>query len=306
MSKHHYIPQFYLKGFTDPTCPAEQEPYIWLYEKGKKTSRKRAPKNVANKPYYYAAETDNGLISTPEVSLSKIESSAALILRKLADNHTSFTPEERLDFSIFIALMFLRVPRHRKNIEDSYLNLVQMITRMIVSKEEYFRNSVRRFEEKTGNRIDMPIGEFYNFVKDESRYELVISPNVSLRYLFKISVDLAPVLAKMNWLFLKAKGGRAYFLTSDCPVALSSPKAHPFYGTGFGTKSVEVTLPLSRDICLLATWQKMEGYQNVTDNIVEIANQRTIAFALKEVYSSEQSLKVQNLINKYSENPQLM
>ena len=28
--RHHYIPQFYLRGFVDPQTPAGQTPYLWV------------------------------------------------------------------------------------------------------------------------------------------------------------------------------------------------------------------------------------------------------------------------------------
>ena len=40
----HYIPQFYLREFTDPETPNGYEPYVWVYEHESKRWKKKSPK----------------------------------------------------------------------------------------------------------------------------------------------------------------------------------------------------------------------------------------------------------------------
>lgn len=55
--KQHYIPQFYLRGFTDPDTPEGYEPCVWVYPLSKRTWRKRGPGNVAAEAEYYTIST---------------------------------------------------------------------------------------------------------------------------------------------------------------------------------------------------------------------------------------------------------
>ena len=50
----HYIPQFYLREFTDPETPNGYEPYVWVYEHESKRWKKKSPKNIASKLDFYS------------------------------------------------------------------------------------------------------------------------------------------------------------------------------------------------------------------------------------------------------------
>ena len=71
--KHHYLPQFYLRGFCDPNVPEGQEPWIWVADFKERQIERRAPKNVGRAANYYAfpgVEAAGG--EPPETILSKI------------------------------------------------------------------------------------------------------------------------------------------------------------------------------------------------------------------------------------------
>ena len=76
--KHHYLPQFYLKGF----CPAGD---LWVHDRERDASRKLTPKTVAVKKGFYAVRGPEGELDYAEVEgrLGKVESQAAPAIRKL-------------------------------------------------------------------------------------------------------------------------------------------------------------------------------------------------------------------------------
>jgi Protein of unknown function (DUF4238) len=43
---HHFVPQFYLRGFCDPEVSEGQEPWIWVADFQEQRIERRAPKNV--------------------------------------------------------------------------------------------------------------------------------------------------------------------------------------------------------------------------------------------------------------------
>ena len=50
--KHHYMPQFYLRCFTDPLTPLLQESYVWILNKKNELIKNKAPINFAFKRGY--------------------------------------------------------------------------------------------------------------------------------------------------------------------------------------------------------------------------------------------------------------
>jgi hypothetical protein len=58
---HHYIPQFYLRGFTDPSAAVGMTPWLWVRHKESSSVVRKAPKNLAAEIGYYTIETADGL-----------------------------------------------------------------------------------------------------------------------------------------------------------------------------------------------------------------------------------------------------
>jgi hypothetical protein len=78
----HFVPEFYLKGFTDPDTPAGHKPYLWIYKIDERRWRKRAPKNVATEPDYYTfMDRDGNRQDNVEGFLADLEGRTATVIR---------------------------------------------------------------------------------------------------------------------------------------------------------------------------------------------------------------------------------
>lgn len=45
-TKQHSVPQCYLREWVDPNTPAEQEPYVWIFNRNERKGPKKAPSNI--------------------------------------------------------------------------------------------------------------------------------------------------------------------------------------------------------------------------------------------------------------------
>ncbi|MEW9701862.1 DUF4238 domain-containing protein [Paenibacillus sp. SI8] len=61
---HHYIPQFYLRYFTDPNVPAKYKPYLWVIDLKEKTLKKKAPNNIGYIKGFNDIKNVNGDLKT--------------------------------------------------------------------------------------------------------------------------------------------------------------------------------------------------------------------------------------------------
>jgi hypothetical protein len=104
----HYVPQLYLRGFLDPIEEAKGQCVLWLYTIG--YSPKRVPtKKIGGEDFFYNYEEDDGTQQVwIEDDLSRLEGHTAPILRKLGIGDTHLSPQERSEFSGFLALTFCR------------------------------------------------------------------------------------------------------------------------------------------------------------------------------------------------------
>lgn len=72
---HHYVPQFYLKGFTDPdSCNKEiMEPYVWLVDLEEKSVKPKGVKNIGYKRDIYRVDIAGEEISFESIKLIEKE-----------------------------------------------------------------------------------------------------------------------------------------------------------------------------------------------------------------------------------------
>lgn len=117
--QQHYIPQFYLKFFASRTV-AKGESYIWMYERNEEC--KHLPiKNVAKQNHIYSSKKLTGGYDTSiEQKLSKTESNASHILRKLNDAQKQLiiSRREKQAVANFLSTLLARTPKARVMLED--------------------------------------------------------------------------------------------------------------------------------------------------------------------------------------------
>lgn len=85
-SRDHYISQFHLKGFTDPSAAKPQEPWLWVGNRATHSIERRAPKNLAWSAGLFAgpAGLADRSASLESHLATQVESPAAFALRSFS------------------------------------------------------------------------------------------------------------------------------------------------------------------------------------------------------------------------------
>lgn len=115
---HHYVPQFYLNGFTD------QNRHFWAWDKNTKRSFCTTPKRVAAESHFYRVPELIGSEYDPlslERDMSRLEGRASAILQVWIDalkcmrkkDRLSINQQDRREMATFIAVQFLRTAEQR-------------------------------------------------------------------------------------------------------------------------------------------------------------------------------------------------
>src|SRR5260370_27238596 len=131
---HHYVPVFYLKGFTSP----KDREYLWVYEKSK-AIRKSKPVNEAHERDFYAYEDEDGNRHDLEQPLSGIESTMAPLFRMIDEPNFRFHPEEFEGLTIFMALMWIRGPSGRDLVNQLSAQTMKTVMREYANDSEKFQ-----------------------------------------------------------------------------------------------------------------------------------------------------------------------
>jgi hypothetical protein len=275
----HYIPQYYLKGFSDSPTSSN----IWVYEKGSNQIFRRPINRVASENYRWPKSTEQYLAN-------QVEAPANIVLDKIR-NRQPITQGDKDVFSAYMVVMLQRVPRGLERAralapaiaEQIFDSLRGDILKLITehpSKKSVLQNRLQELPSlKSKYESDFPMEVWYQNLKPDALPRLRV------------------VLPAMTWTFLTSDK-RQPFLTNDNPVFF-------FESLGIGRPESEITFPISSTIALWATWRTnlVEGYSTAKDVIIRETNRRIASGATRYVYYSIKAPWVVSLINK--RNPRL-
>lgn len=287
----HYIPNFYLKGFTDKAGT------LWVYEKFS-PMRASTPKKEAHRPDYYAHVEHGPRDETAENILKVIESRAAPIVRKLANPQFRLTPEAAGDLFMFASFMFVRVPSWREYLDKTAVRIVRDNSLQIASDKDKFRKSCADYENATGKSV----GDYEKLRQYvlKGNYELEQkSKAFNLGAMFTSGLDLIEQLSNFGYRVLYAPAGK-FFWTSDAPVCTLRPEGnrHATVGMGFGWPGVEVYFPLNKRTCLMLKRKTQPSASVIEAGHVDQINRLTMATAEKHLYSSEGYKRIARLFDE--------
>lgn len=238
--RHHYIPQFFLKYFS------QDKSNLWVFDRVKKEYRFQDTRKIASENKFYTY-TVKGKEENLENLFGKIEGLAKPILDKLLIKE-EISMQEKADFSMFLAALRVRIPDFKKWTEESGEKMYKKFNKLTFSNREYVEKMIK----KSGKRVsEQEIDELMDFATDESRYYVKFPPGYWLGTMLRLSLDIADIFIDSNW-DLYHFDKKYALLTSDNPVVLVPPKNYdPFYGFGLATVGTVKVIPLSSNICLV-------------------------------------------------------
>ena len=276
--KHHYLPQFYLENFRAPT-QSGKKPQIFQISKEPSPSHHRAAiADTACIRDYHTVELVDGSEDHKrvETALARIEALNAKVLTETL--HTKALDVSSLsDLRAFISLMRYRVPSFGKYIEASLRKVVLdgMQLMMASGKVPPPPPELQALLDRDGVEKAVLV-EIQNWKVLEQMFQLAFAPE-SLQALERYSYHLfsAPPTSE--------------FITSDNPVSIFHPtyqKIAP-YGVGLATPDVELAMPLSSQVLLVAGVHIVPGSTEASDDQVREFNRRTITMAEKYIFAPE-------------------
>jgi len=264
----HYVPQYYLEGFTDIYSKIHQ------YEKGKITILSTATQSVANENHRWSSETENYLANQIEVPANPVLKN---IRNKLPINQL-----EKEVLAAYMVVLLRRVPkgwqRTKKFVPEFFDNLENLVLKLM---------------EEHPAKIDILKRRQLEIKELRTKWENEFPSELWSEYLKPdYTPQILAALPAMTWTFLVSERGIP-FLTNDNPVFF-------FEGLGIGKTESEVIFPVSSSVTLFASWKAnfVEGYVSAKEVIIREINRRTASNTTKYAFYSREANWVVNLINK--------
>ena len=289
--RHHYVPEYYLRGFSPFGSPGK----VFVYDKEIGACFGTSVKNVAVKRDYYRLDGAKVFGEDPlvlEKYLAGIEGRAARLPKRLISG-ADLQGQDRMDWAEFLATMLARGPNARQMFaEISSLMALQMTDVATASKERYEAVTERMKSDGYELKTDVGYEEFRKFLT-ERNFEVSVDEQFTLSS-FSAVEKTAPIFFDMRWAVIKSVP-QSFFLTSDTPIIYGSPAEsyHPVYGDGgLVNKKVEVLFPLSRRAIFVGAWRAIPQAEYLPKSLADKVNKQLIEQAFRYVYAPIESAEI--------------
>ncbi|MDQ2661854.1 MAG: DUF4238 domain-containing protein [Actinomycetota bacterium] len=243
--KHHYVPQFYLRGF------AQNEQIVTVRLPGERRYTRHIRQTAAENGFYAVPGHPEGA-DTFEKDFNQLETDAAAVFRKIGAGTWPLPTEDRAVLATFIAVQAIRGPEHRRNMEHVMRQVVQI--QLTVAGKDGLK---RLMKGRAGQDIDDATAALiWEQATQPGEPPLKMSAMAHIQQIGQTVLALIPYIAGRPWTLVQFD--RRSLLTCDTPVALVP---HPEgeaeddeytqpSGVGFMT-AWGITYPLTRKLGLL-------------------------------------------------------
>jgi len=293
--RHHYVPEFYLKGFT-LTGLDDAPLVVTKLETG--AQRDGSPKSVAFQRDYHIVNIPGVDPMHVEKGLAQLEGKWATLIRAIESSRILPSHEGLGDLFIFVSFMAVRVPDIREKVtgfvdQASKLELTGLFS--TPEGRQTFKEFVEqqlpnlpfelRVQARKLLREDPDMKETAAFAMS-GQYDVAFDQTSNVQTMLHMAISLVPVLATRHWSLWTLEEGARDLTCSDRPVCLTWVKStSSLYPPGFGCRNTLMTIPLTRRLAVASSYEQIPRNRALSDQDAEYLNARTAMFA-SETYAA--------------------
>jgi hypothetical protein len=274
--KSHYLPKFYLAGFTQ-----SGDGDLFVVDRTTGRSWTSSPAKAATERDLYAV--DLGPTEDPDLVekvLGALEGRFSQIVRDVSANH--YLPEgEDFDWFLnFVAVMATRIPYMRKVVSQAVDRGGKGELRALFSTAEGW-STFREGLAAQGQHIDDGEYENYKRLVFSEDYTIDLDQTTHVQMMVKQLIDaLLPPLAERNWALGIAADDAPDFICSDAPVSVwPAEGADPSGQITLLTRKTVLTFPLTRRLAAIARYEGIKPVLGVKPEGVALFNTWTLSEA---------------------------
>jgi hypothetical protein len=294
--KHHYIPQCYLRGFTNG---GGKKSKLRVLDAKTRSSFETGTHNVGARRDFLKVDIEGLPPDAHESEMSAFEGDLARTLRAVGEKR-SINAEELEIILNFLGLLAIRNPAFRENFTGFMDDVLSKMMRLSLATKERWEGQVAQMKEKGVDLPDIPYEEMKRFVEDK-QYELTLKTDFHIHYEFVGLDAILPHLFNRTWLLVEATDESGPFITSDHPVSLRwkhPEKIPPFYrnSPGFGMRDTQILFPLSKNLALIGEYEDVEWEGDIVSatapsGLVESINSMLIGTSREQIYAPSFNFK---------------
>ncbi len=258
--RHHYVPQFYLRGFTRN---GGKNSKLFAVDVVERKSFWTTPANVCAVRDFNRVEAPGLAADELEKSLSQFETIVARGLQKIIKDRATRDSKAWGCVLNLMSVIAVRNPHTRRQMERFHSEILQHIARMTVQSRALWEGTVRGML-KDGS-IEEPPKVSYEQIKqfvDNGDYTFEYPHGYHTPMEFAAQDTVLKTLADRKWLLLSIETDAGEFITTDLPVCLlltsgdATSLRHPI---GHSTRNTTVLFPLSADLMAMGSFEGQSG-----------------------------------------------
>jgi len=284
---HHYIPRWYLSGFTDT---GTADGFITVHDIIEERDFRTRTQGVGAVRDFNRVEIDGIDPDAFERALSSFETDASQAFDRIIDSGRIQDREDLIYLINTVALLAIHNPTMRNQMNDIQDRIMRMISQNAISSQSRYEKLITAMR---SDGIEIPNGVTYEQVRDfieRDEYSINIPRESNIQNEMELLDPIINELVNRNWSLYTPENPNSHFVSCDNPVVLSWRNPEMRGPIGYGLTNTEVTFPVSKRYMIIGTFEDdLETFYRVPDTIVAFANTQRRSNAQRHVYSSNNS-----------------
>lgn len=288
---HHYIPQCYLRGFSEGSGK-KRKVVVAIVGTGEVFATN--PRNVCGIRDFNRVDLPGVKPDGLESSFSAFETEVAEALRRISTSGKC-DGDDRITILNLMAMLAVRSPQQRENWRQFYEQVAKNVMSLTVATKERWESQERQAR-AAGYLSEHHISyeDIKKFHEDE-QYTVTLKREYQIGMEFEMFETVLPLLAKRNWMHYRTTEERGLFITADRPVVISfnEPEKVPALyrrSPGFGLKNTQVVFPVTKTDLLVGEFEGKEGMEDALPDLVASANTKMLLHAFEQAYMAKRSI----------------
>jgi Protein of unknown function (DUF4238) len=287
--RHHYVSQFYLKGFA---TERKGKPQVVVFDGKERKSFKTATDNVALEHDFNRVTIDGLEPDAFEKAMADFEAQVAPALERIIAAESLASEEDRAALLNLICAFATRNPRLRETTRQFHEDAATQIMNLALATPE--RWAAQRKKIAKGSELpEVSYEDMRKFVL-QKEWKLNVPTTRHIQLELGSFDKLLPLFLDRKWLMVRASRTSGGFITSDHPVMLtwSDPEMRGgLYPPGFGLTGTMVLCPLCTHLAVVGTFEGKESVIDSHDVAIAGWNGAQIASAERQVFARDYNFK---------------
>ncbi|MCA0057321.1 DUF4238 domain-containing protein [Mesorhizobium sp. B261B1A] len=296
---HHFIPQFYLRGFSDAVDRRKSQ--VFVFDQSTKRSFRTLVRNIGARRNFFRIDVEGFDPNHVEDGMAEIEGEIAPLLEEVIATKSFPSDAHFSSIMMLMGNVAVRNPRFRSMIEDLHVKVANGMIRTTVKDKDRYHDSIREAREKGAPiRDDISYEDMKEFV-ERGEYNIAIDQT----YLIGLELDSVPTvveqLASRSWSFASAPPATT-FITCDDPVVLAwaDGQDRGLYSPGFGVLGTIVMFPIAPELALIGLFVKQPPNRSFRRDQVADMNTSIAKNSTKQLYARDGEFEINTRSGLYT------